>query len=176
MNCKKVRQKLSAYIDNETNLELRESISKHLSECAGCKTELNILLNQNKYLMKLEPVKTTPDFRLKLYNKIVKEKQLRINPVIKIPILRWVPVPITIAVIIFIFFTFSIISPVLYSQDKEVSAEILLLLKNTFGNYTAKNMFAALNYLQFCNDYCRLLCHHCTKTDGHKCLCGGCCK
>lgn len=43
MKCKKVKKRLSAFIDNEFKEDTRLEIEQHLETCSGCRQELNLL-------------------------------------------------------------------------------------------------------------------------------------
>jgi len=50
MNCKKIRQLLLSYLDNEVSPKEREAIEAHLSVCSGCRNELETLAETQRQL------------------------------------------------------------------------------------------------------------------------------
>lgn len=173
MNCKKVKRKLSAYLDNELKEKEQSLISEHLKTCENCKKELNIFLEQNKFLMKLETIKPSIDFKPNFWRKVRAIE----NPVIeKMPVLKWIPVPVFCSIGIILFLGFLTLSPLLYGiSNTEMSKKIFYHIKKSFIPLSQQSIFAPINFSNFCDEYCKTLCEECQiKTNTKKCICGRC--
>jgi len=78
MKCKRLRRKLVAYLDGELREKQKLLIKKHLSQCAECRKEAD-LLNESFCLLKgQEHLKPSEDFLANLWERIysTEEKQL----------------------------------------------------------------------------------------------------
>ena len=75
--CKKVKQKLVAYLDGELNKQQRLLIEKHLSQCAECRKEAGLLKKTGRLLKNQECVIPSADFEARLRERIqgTEEKQ-----------------------------------------------------------------------------------------------------
>jgi len=70
MECPKIREYLSDYIDGELDSETKALLEDHLLTCKGCSEELASLKGLVKELGVLEPVKAPPDFLDKLHQRM----------------------------------------------------------------------------------------------------------
>ena len=76
MRCRKVKKKLSAFIDNELKQEIKSDVERHLAECSFCNQEL-MLLNQTWDALEVfEKIDTSDSFEARYWKK-VREKELR---------------------------------------------------------------------------------------------------
>ncbi|MBU2567990.1 MAG: zf-HC2 domain-containing protein [Elusimicrobia bacterium] len=174
MKCKKVKRKLYAYIDNELTDTEKQFIFEHLNKCEDCKKGLDELLLQNQFLKKLEAIEPSVNFRAKFWQRVESVQEEKQG--VKISLLRWVPVPVFCSVVVILFLTFLVLSPVLYGiSDVETNRKISALAQRTFIVQLQQTGFAPLNFINFCEEYCRILHEHCQrKTGSTKCICGRC--
>ncbi|OGS21312.1 MAG: hypothetical protein A3J83_02270 [Elusimicrobia bacterium RIFOXYA2_FULL_40_6] len=127
--------------------------------------------NQNdkelfNYIRKSETVEPSFGFRKRLWDKI---------NYAKIPVLKWLPVPLAFAAVIISFISFSVVSPLLYGiASADTNKQFTKMVKNTLFCPSAKNIIAPINFVSFCNEYCRILCEHCQKQKGSESSCGRC--
>lgn len=70
MNCKKVQELLSAYIDNECTNEEQEFIKSHLKTCKNCTDEYNLIREIVKITNELDELDVPDGFHDDLMNKI----------------------------------------------------------------------------------------------------------
>ncbi len=76
MNCKKVKENLSTFIDQQLKAEEKREILEHLDQCPDCANELQILTKTWKMLGIWGKVKTSEQFELKFWERIkVEEKK-----------------------------------------------------------------------------------------------------
>ncbi|MBW2059589.1 MAG: zf-HC2 domain-containing protein [Deltaproteobacteria bacterium] len=70
MECERVRELLSEYIDGLLDQETRALVEEHLSSCEGCREELASLEALVEELGSLEPVRAPGDFLERLHERI----------------------------------------------------------------------------------------------------------
>ena len=70
MECVRVKELLSEYIDETLDQETRKAVEKHLSTCDGCAEELASLRSLVKELNSLEKVKPPVDFLEQLHERL----------------------------------------------------------------------------------------------------------
>lgn len=171
MDCKKIKQKLSAYLDNELNPQEKPDLSEHLKTCQACREELAILTKQDIFLKKPERIEPLPYFRTRLQTRLSESnKKEYTNPVFK-----WIPIPLTCSVLIILFFVFSALTPAIYGiADVEIKSKISMLFRKNISCVNTKNVIAPLNFIAFYNEYCQILCECCQQKDGSVCICGRC--
>lgn len=161
MECRKVLRKLSAYMDKELSDAESAALAVHLKNCEDCRKELGLLAGQDRFIASAAGIEPSAGFNARVWRKIdsaVKETY--------IPVLRWLPVPAACVILIIAFLSFSIVSPLVYSQDKNLNMELKALALKTIIPTTLSNIFAPVALVNFCNEYCRIMCSHC---DGTKC-------
>lgn len=172
MDCAKIRPKLSAYLDNELNGEEKTLVSKHINQCAECRTEFDILGSQKEYLKKLMLIKPSQNFRSHLWHKIKTSEKYtgKQNRFLEKLILRWIPVPIVCSVGIILFSIFAVFSPLLYGiTDNQMNRTAVNLAANTFAGCSMKNIFAPLNFIDFCKNCRCMLCSSCQNNSCNQC-------
>lgn len=74
MDCRQAKDLLSAYMDNILDAPVRESLERHLSQCAGCREELEEIREMVKHVGFLKSLETPPDFLGSLHERIRTEK------------------------------------------------------------------------------------------------------
>jgi hypothetical protein len=70
MECVRVKELLSEYIDDTLDQETRKTVEKHLSSCEGCAEELASLRSLVEELGSLEKVKPPADFLEQLHERL----------------------------------------------------------------------------------------------------------
>ncbi len=190
MKCKKIQKKLSAYLDTELKEKETRIISEHLEKCLECKKEFIALLQQDEFLKQIEAIEPSFDFSTTFWQKAqnltfsVKRTtnyelrttnyELRITNY-ELRTTKWlIPVSVTFCIIIFLFLIFSILSPVLYSQDIGVNKRVFGLVKKTVVGFSQSSIFSCVNFINFCDEYCKILCESYCERTGSKCICGRC--
>ena len=166
MNCKKVKRRLSAYLDEELNYKEKLIVEEHLKECINCRNEFNVLSNQNKMLAKIETIEPSINFKTRFWEKIRDEKSI-----VRIPRLSWIPVPvmsILIAIIIFHLFSFSL---TVFAKNQDLRNQIIYCTVKRF--VINSHFLNPISLLNFCQDSCEILCK-CAQNQGvsSKCICG----
>ena len=79
MRCKKVRQKLGAYLDGELKQRQKELIKEHLKKCADCRQELTFLAQLSEILKKWKEVECSDEFETNIWQSISLEKEKRFS-------------------------------------------------------------------------------------------------
>ena len=74
MDCKKVRKKLSSYLDNEINLDQKSKIKEHLKKCKACSSWLKQLRQIQSLVQKIPSQKPEPGFYERLSSRLSKKK------------------------------------------------------------------------------------------------------
>jgi hypothetical protein len=78
MNCQEVRDKLSAYLDNELDAHEKECLAGHLAKCTACQEEMEDLQKIVEQLSSLEEMIPPLEFHRELFAKleqVVREKK-----------------------------------------------------------------------------------------------------
>ena len=169
MKCNKIKRKLSAYLDNELKEKEHYLISEHLKICANCKKELAVFSQQNDFITEVETIEPSMDFKPNFWQKIRDAESTVLAPLgnnIAEKIWRWIPVPVFCSFVIFIFLVFSVVSPLLYGQNIKTSEKIVQLVKKMCLPTNQQKIFSPLNFSDFCEEYCRILCKHCENKTG----------
>jgi len=79
VRCKKVRQKLGAYLDGELKQRQKELIKEHLKKCADCRQELTFLAQLSEILKKWKEVECSDEFETNIWQSISLEKEKRFS-------------------------------------------------------------------------------------------------
>ena len=162
MDCRKVKKILSAYIDGELNEHNRQEIINHLKICSDCKKEYEFLFQQDSTLKQLASIEPSPDFRRNFWRKVQNAELVGREPIgnnIAEKILRWwLPAHVICSFVIFIFLIFSVVTPLLYGQNIKTSEKIVQLVKKICLPSSRQKIFSPLNFSDFCEEYCRILC------------------
>lgn len=73
MECKDIRGKLSAYLDDELSFEERNSVKGHLEICSSCSEEENRLVLVSSFLDNLPAEDISPFFTEKVVNSVISD-------------------------------------------------------------------------------------------------------
>jgi anti-sigma factor RsiW len=161
MECRVLRRKLSAYIDQELSVEERRLVERHLGECAGCAQELQVLKEQAAYLQKAEQPAVPADFKVRFWQKVrtLEEKGAASKSIWDGVFKRFVPVPVAAAFAVVVFSVFTLFSPVVYGVAAgDVRRDMSALAEKAFAGYAGKQVFGPAAFAEFC-DGCRdMLC------------------
>lgn len=170
MRCLKVQRKLSAYLDGELKEKEKGIISFHLNQCPDCQEEFTTLTGQDSIFQKAEAIEPSPYFRTKFWEKVRTAEEPTQVILLKLPILKWIPVPVVCSVIVFLFLFVSVLTPFLYGLDSKNKQDLIHLTAKTFFCFSPQKVFAPLNFISYCDRYCELLC----RCSEGKCVCGKC--
>ena len=80
MKCKKVRRKLVAYLDGELKEKQNFLIEEHLSKCAECRKEVDLLSRTFYFLKNQEHPKLPEDFEANLWRRIYSQEKRQVTP------------------------------------------------------------------------------------------------
>jgi anti-sigma factor RsiW len=80
MNCKKVRRKLVAYLDGELREKEALSVKEHLTKCAECKKEADLLEKSFYLLTSPERIEPSEDFVDNLRERIHSLEESKSSP------------------------------------------------------------------------------------------------
>lgn len=145
MNCKAVKNKLSAYQDKQLPESQRLLMQEHLKECQQCSFALENLNSVWDELDQVETFESAPFFWTRLSQKINEQKQ-PVRKSIFNP-LQWIPVPIlTTAVLILaffigIYFGRTIFQQSMNNQQTTIEQEMNELLSiNSLDEYTGESL------------------------------------
>jgi len=170
MNCEKILNKLSAYIDNELVDNEKHVIEHHIQGCAACSQELKILLNNKAYIRQLRPVSLSDNFHASLTQKLKAENDRSITQIGLLDKLArfWIPVPVVCAAMIILFIGFTALAPLVYATADNLK-NVSELSKSAFSSVSVNNIVGPLNYIEFCNKCHMVLCECCKQ--GQACNC-----
>ncbi|MFQ6084222.1 MAG: anti-sigma factor family protein [Candidatus Aminicenantia bacterium] len=132
MRCKKVKEKLSAFIDNELERKVRSEIEQHLTECFGCNQELKLLTQAWDALEVWEKIEPSDSFEARFRQRI-RERELR-QPLFQRVSKIVIPVPAMALIILVIGLLGGIyLGNILYPEETKVSTdESFSLVKENF--------------------------------------------
>ena len=68
MNCERVEEMLSAYLDNALAIEERREVSVHLQTCANCSAMLAEFSRNDAFIARLPPVSPDPSLRNRIFS------------------------------------------------------------------------------------------------------------
>jgi hypothetical protein len=80
MDCSKVQELLSEYIDGVLDYGLSEELKKHLECCSRCKQEYELLKNIVERCHEFEDIDLPDDFNVKLHERLASEKDNNTKP------------------------------------------------------------------------------------------------
>ena len=87
MNCKKIRNRLSAYQDGELDEAMRAVVSEHLQQCQQCRLEYEMLIKAYQMLEADIPSIRDEQFLLRLKARLYREKAEKKAPAVP---KRWI--------------------------------------------------------------------------------------
>jgi len=128
MRCKKVKEKLSAFIDNELESKIRLKIEQHLTKCFGCEQELKILTQTWQALEKRKRIEASVNFEEKFWQR-VRERELK-QPLFQRLLTRVIPIPAAFTVLIFGLAGGIYLSKILFPKETKMSSNDLYSLTN----------------------------------------------
>lgn len=160
MECKKLQERLSAYLDNEVSGQERRLLEEHLRSCAECRTELEALQAAGDVVKTLPEVTPSPDFRARFWQKV--RESAPVQTLWERIALRWIPVPVVLAALVVVFSGFSAFSPLLYgTSETTAKQESVQLAARSFAAGANNKVFAPLNFVDFCDRCQTMLCPMC---------------
>lgn len=75
MKCERIKELMSAYIDNEINEVDKAKFEKHIAQCPECKEEYELLLAVVNECSEIDEVELPEEFREELHNKLLQAKE-----------------------------------------------------------------------------------------------------
>jgi len=78
--CKKIRSKLSAFIDNELTIEEEFKLKRHLAMCSECMRELEEMRGVWNLMDKIDDIEPSPYFWNVLYSKLISQRKSLFTP------------------------------------------------------------------------------------------------
>jgi hypothetical protein len=130
MDCRQAKELVSAYIDGMLDTPVRESLERHLAQCAGCREEYEKTREMAKQVGALNTLETPPDFFDALHERIRMEKTesklKKLERSLFFPLQVKIPLEIAglAAVIVLIFSFYQVTEPERYLPSAaRVSAE-----------------------------------------------------
>ena len=129
MRCKKVKEKFSAFIDNELDREETSEIEQHLAECPRCNQEMKLLTQAWDALEVWEKTEPSDNFEARFWQR-VREREPRQSFFQKI-LKRLIPVPAMAMIILLVgLIGGTYLGNMLYPKKQKLSSdESLSLLK-----------------------------------------------
>ena len=107
MNCAKIEETLSLYLENEVGPEEKEMVETHLKSCPGCTSLFSFLKETQASLAGLPEVEVSQNLLAKLYSIPEKKKKFRFSlDFLLKPSLQPVFTAATVFLIIFSFYFF----------------------------------------------------------------------
>ena len=129
MECKKVKEKLSAFMDNELKDNERLKIDQHLADCPFCLQEAKLLAQTWSALEVWEKMEVPHNFETRFWQRVREreEKKLSIQKLIR-SIVR-IPVPAAAAIILVTGLILgNYFGNILYPKEKKLSGDKVVAL------------------------------------------------
>ena len=98
MKCKYIQKKLSAYLDNEVNDELKEQIYDHVNNCSECSARLAYLQQSWDWLGEEPAIQFNPFFATRVKQKIQEIESRQSSPFIWVKVYKRFLLPATVLV------------------------------------------------------------------------------
>ena len=104
MRCKKVKNKLVAYLDGELSYLEKDGIKEHLTNCNKCTNEVKLLSGINDYMKFSADVEVSPDFQAGFWVKLAEEnaRHKAFDWERLFYRFRFIPFPVEVAVVLII--------------------------------------------------------------------------
>lgn len=129
MECKKVKEKLSAFIDNELKESNRVKIEQHLADCPFCMQEAKLLAQAWNALEVWDKMEVPDNFEIRFWQRVRKreEKKLSIQKLIR-SIVR-IPVPAAAVIILVVGLILgNYLGNILYPKETKPSGDKVIAL------------------------------------------------
>lgn len=131
MRCEKIKEKLSAFIDNELDREKTSKIEQHLAECSDCNQELKILAKTWGALEVWEKIEPSDNFEARFWQR-VREREPR-QLLFQRLLTKVIPVPTTVIILAIGLLGGIYLGNIVYPKETKVSTdESLSLGKENF--------------------------------------------
>ena len=124
---------------------------------------INKSSNIDSFLESIKDIEPSNDFRRNFWNKVSNLEQKRIFN--RMPIIRFANVSLVGSFVVFIFLIFSVLSPILYSQDIKIKREISRFAVETLNPMNNTKIFSLSNFINYCDEYCKVICGNCKGSD-----------
>jgi|Deesub1362B_J571_1020462.scaffolds.fasta_scaffold02161_4 anti-sigma factor RsiW len=125
MRCKKVKEKLSAFIDKELDREKILEIEQHLAECSECNQELNLLIQAWNALEVLEKIEPSDNFEDRFWQR-VRETRLR-QPLFQKLSRKLLPAPVVVIILVIGLLGGIYFGNILYPKQTKIKENFLNL-------------------------------------------------
>lgn len=96
MECRDIREMISAYVDGEASAEEARRVEEHIGQCGMCRTAEKRMRALGVAAARTEGA-VPPDFREKLFSRMEKEELLAMRRSIFVFSVRWAAVPLAAA-------------------------------------------------------------------------------
>ncbi|MBE0460678.1 MAG: zf-HC2 domain-containing protein [Candidatus Aminicenantes bacterium] len=131
MKCKKVKERLSAFMDDELDRKKTSEIEQHLAECSACNQELKLLTKTWGSLEVWEKIEPSDNFEAIFWQKI-RGRELR-QPLFQRLLTKVIPVPTAVIILIIGLVGGIYLCNILYPKETKVyTDESLSLVKENF--------------------------------------------
>ncbi|TET72623.1 MAG: hypothetical protein E3J56_05055 [Candidatus Aminicenantes bacterium] len=125
MRCEKVKEKLSAFIDNALDREKTSEIQQHLAECSVCNQAMKLLAQTWDALEVWEKIEPSDSFEAKFWQR-VRERELR-KPFFQKLLKRVIPAPATVIILVIGLFGGIYLGNIVFPKETKVSTNESLL-------------------------------------------------
>ncbi|MFH1946452.1 MAG: zf-HC2 domain-containing protein [Acidobacteriota bacterium] len=131
MRCKKVKEKLPAFLDNELDREKTSEIKQHLAKCSGCNQEFKMLARTWETLEVWKKIEPSENFEARFWQR-VRERELR-HPLFQRLLTKIILVPTTTIILVIGLLGGIYLGNIVYPKETKVSTdESLSLGKENF--------------------------------------------
>lgn len=127
MNCKKIEILLSSLIDGEVNEKEKNTIKKHLDNCANCRQSLALLQNIKNSFATAERLEPQPFFETKIFSEIKNEQEIKPHLWLK----KLVPAGVVVAVLIVL----GLMKQLFLTNGKTDLTEVMLYEQHLTDNF-----------------------------------------
>lgn len=150
MNCEDIIKKLSPYLDNEVEENLKIEIQSHLKTCLNCRQEYETLVKNAKFMLKFPEIEPSPYFVQQTLAKIRSAGKERKGFFI------WVPVPAMAVMILILLFYF--VPFALKVSALEPTARNKIYVHCFESAVKGSHILGPVSFKRFCKKSCDILC------------------
>lgn len=124
MECKRVKENLSAFIDNELEGKKRLEIEEHLADCPVCNQEAKLLTQAWNALEVWEKIKASDSFEVRFWQRVREREQRQFLPQRLFRKIIQIPVPVAAAIVLVIGLLLgNYLGNILYPKETKASKE-----------------------------------------------------
>ncbi|HID93111.1 MAG TPA: hypothetical protein EYP60_03340 [bacterium (Candidatus Stahlbacteria)] len=124
MECKRIKEKLSAFIDNELEEKKRLEIEQHLADCPVCNQEVKVLTQAWNALEVWKKIRASDSFEARFWQRVREREQRQFLPQRLFRRIVQIPVPVAAAIVLVIGLLLgNYLGNILYPKETKAAKE-----------------------------------------------------